>query len=47
MLTDAYKDAADALSSIAGDPLLALMGIDLSEFVLQPTSLSPPVRVRE
>ncbi len=47
VLTDAYKDAADALSSIAGDPLLALMGIDLSEFVLQPTSLSPPVRVRE
>lgn len=47
VLTNAYKDAAAALSSIAGDPLLALMGIDLSEFVLQPASLSPPVRVRE
>lgn len=47
VLTNAYKDAAAALSSIAGDPLLALMGIDPSEFVLQPTSLLPPVRVRE
>ncbi len=47
VLSDAYKDAAAALSSIAGDPLLALMGVDPSEFVLQPTSLLPPVRVRE
>jgi hypothetical protein len=47
VLTNAYKDAAAALSSIAGDPLLALMGIDPSEFVLQPSSLSPPVRLRE
>jgi len=44
VLTNAYKDAAAAFASMGGDPLI---GIDPSEFVLQPKSLTPPLRVRE
>lgn len=46
VLSDAYKDAADAFASVAGDPLMSLIGIDPSEFVLQPSGV-PPIRVRE